>query len=159
MSNKYWNVDEKNFHNISTYGMNLFNIFTYTNEQKEYENSYFYKNLCKRLYEEGQLQVKWLLYLYKKYNTEEYFNNYNVLNYVFSNGFEHFMNVTKKYGNIINGVRVVQKLTHNDSFVAYTDYRYIKGKIYKLVRFDHAAMGTKFANLSQKTEENDYTRW
>ena len=52
MSNKYWNVDEKNFHNISTYGVNLFNIFIYSNEQKEYENSYFYKNLCKRLYEE-----------------------------------------------------------------------------------------------------------
>ena len=156
MSEKRWSIRDDNFHKIKTTNMNIFNMLLYTSEQAEYEKSDFYRNLCKRLYEEGQLQVKWYLQLANKYKTDSYIEKFKIVNYVFSNGFEHFINVTKKYGNTINGVRVVSRSSFTDRFESYTDYRYMKNR--QRVRFDNARIGTRFMDLTQKTEENDYTR-
>lgn len=156
MSEKIWSLNQNNFHKIGTISMNIFNILLYANEQVEYEKSDFYKNLCNKLYKEGQMQVRWYWQLVNKYKTDYYIEKFKIINYVFSNGFEHFINVTKKYGNTINGVRVVSRSSFTDRFESYTDYRYMKNR--QRVRFDNARIGTRFMDLTQKTEENDYTR-
>lgn len=163
MSNKYFCLDENNFHKVSTFGKNFFNAITYGAKQVEYEQSDFYIKLCNKLYKDGLIQIEYLKELLDKNKKEiiiskdkirekhlnriernfknkndiidkyqkqvcidnldenvnkEYNNNVNklenlkrrleVTEYVFGNGFEHFMVVTKKYGNKINNIEYIK---------------------------------------------------
>lgn len=161
MSNKYFDLDENNFHKVSTIGKNFFNAITYVVKQSEYEQSDFYIKLCNKLYEDGKIQIEYLKELIEeqteywikpeekireielfelnrqiehkfitKYEYNLKLNNIDetvkekikwrnelinklkykleVTQYVFGNSFEHFMNVTRQYGHVINGVKIIE---------------------------------------------------
>ena len=42
-----------------------------------------------------------------------------VTQFVFGNGFDHFMNITKEYGNCLNGIKYIQSVCMADNVVAY----------------------------------------
>ena len=159
MSEKIWSLNQNNFHKIGTINMNIFNILLYASEQAEYEKSDFYKNLCNKLYKEGQMQVRWYWQLANKYKTDSYIEKFKIVNYVFSNGFEHFMNVTKKYGNEINGVTVIHPVEFNnrscgypvEAFTYYVNIGDAKNTYF--MRYDQIPIGTKIFPAKVKTEE------
>ena len=176
---KYFSLNPDNFHEVSDSGKGFFNALKDANRQVEYEKSNFYREIPKKLYEDGQMQIEYLkdlieektpeltiskdeiresklrtinlLYENKHDTIDKYYkqrelndlehyvefefnNNAKKLNklksrleiteYVFSNGFEHFMAVTKKYGNTINGINYIIPHCFTDNVISSGMYVY-----------------------------------
>lgn len=161
MSEKYFCIDKDNFHKVANSGKGFLNRLNDAVAQSEYEQSDFYKQISKKLYEDGKIQIEYLKELIEeqteywikpeekireielfdlnrqiehkfitKYEYNLKLNNIDetvkkqikwrnelidnlkhkleVTQYVFGNNFEHFMNVTKQYGHVINGYEFIK---------------------------------------------------
>lgn len=161
MKRNYFCLDKNNFHKVANSGKGFLNRLNDAVEQSEYDQSDFYKQISKKLYKDGKIQIEYLKELIEeqtefwikpeeeireiemnslnrqiknkaitKYEYNLKLNNINetvkkqikwrnelidklkhkleVTQYVFGNSFEHFMNVTRQYGHVINGVRVIE---------------------------------------------------
>lgn len=161
MKRTYFCLDKNNFHKVANSGKGFLNRLNDAVEQSEYDQSDFYKQISKKLYEDGKIQIEYLKELIEeqtefwikpeeeireiqlhslnremehkfitKYEYNLKLNNIDetvkkqikwrnelidklkhkleVTQYVFGNSFEHFMNVTKQYGHVISGVRVIE---------------------------------------------------
>ena len=170
---KYFSLNPDNFHEVSDSGKGFLNGLKDASRQVEYEKSNFYREIPKKLYKDGQMQIEYLkdlieektpeltiskdelrekelrtinlLYENKHDTIDKYYkqrelndleddvefefnNNAKKLNklknrleitkYVFSNGFEHFMEVTKKYGNTINGINYIKPCCFTDNVIS-----------------------------------------
>ena len=176
---KYFSLNPDNFHEVSDSGKGFFNALKDANRQVEYEKSNFYREISKKLYEDGKMQIEYLKDLIEEKTPEltiskdeirerelriidlsyenkhdtidkyckqrrlnqleddvefEFNDNAKKLNklkkrleiteYVFSNGFEHFMAVTKKYGNTINGINYIKPSCVTNNIISHSMYVY-----------------------------------
>ena len=63
---KYFSLNPDNFHEVSDSGKGFFNALKDANRQVEYEKSNFYREISKKLYEDGQMQIEYLKDLIKE---------------------------------------------------------------------------------------------
>ena len=109
---EYWIKPEEEIREIELHSLNR-------EREHKFITKYEYNLKLNNIDETVKKQIKWrneLIYKLK--------HKLEVTQYVFGNSFEHFMNVTRQYGHVINGVRVIEANTMGDDVVAHSLYVY-----------------------------------
>ena len=115
-----YNIDPYNFHKLIPEGDGLLDKGLNHFESERWRETDVYKNICLKLYEQGVNILKnwnhyveladegkcYVLFSQGDYKTARY-RQLQVYAYVFAYGFEHFLEITKKYGHSINGTEYI----------------------------------------------------
>ena len=116
---KYFSLNPDNFHEVSDSGKGFLNALKDANRQVEYEKSNFYREIPKKLYEDGQMQIEYLKDLIKeKTFTIENQNEYNIVENI-KIDYDH-------YNSLANGFKSSYGVDTESNLIIYLDiYRNI----------------------------------
>lgn len=140
-------LNKDNFH-FTIISNNVFDMLQNAIDLSEWRASDLYKSLCKKLYEQGvRILNNWehyekladegyagdYIFLKGDYRTARN-RQYNVYNYVFGRGYEHFIETTKKHGHNINGTQYIYSSYEEDVYFKviepFTESSYFEFKTY-----------------------------